>query len=448
MRKILLALSAGLFCTAAFAADLGELPLDQKLTVSKGDYYTFTPKDDGVLTIEFEGLYPENGILWSDLYNAGTNPDMAMVQLWPFSETTWQGPVSPAKFEIRMNQPSDISDAKVNYRIVGPEDSNNITITVSFADAGSIDAVEIVSLSQTPGGVFNFNESGTLSFGISPMVSNLTCGSMTVDMYTGDVLTKTINGLDRELYFESMAGGYYINLTNLWDYELKGTDIDSFVLTLSDFNYNMSGEYVNEEGNVVLSYLVDEFYGMIKVEGTPEWPSYFYPRGASPAKMTITYSEELNTNVKGEVAIVGAYLESLNSEAPGKTNVYEAAFTVSGNTLTIDFDDFTQTGPYNDNGMLMEADGYRTSGNEMSVIIRNFLGKDGSQVQPLLGHVAWKAEQGDDPEEDSVAALEADSHWTVYNLQGVKLADTDSFDTVLSLPSGLYIINGKKVCNR
>ena len=435
---LLLALAAG--TTSISAAELGELPTNRQLTVNKGDSYTFTPNADGVLSIAFEGSYPNEGIVWSNIYNEGTNPEMVMQHYYPFSEVTWMGPVSPAKFEIKVYQPLPDSTEKVKYMVVGPDDADSIVITATFDEAGSVDAVELASLSQTPGGVFNFNESGTLAFTFNPFVPDLKCNGIEIDMYAGDLLAKTITGASREITFDYSSGlGYFMNLTNLWDYELKDTDIDSFTIKMSGFNYNIAGDYADENGNLTLHYLVDEFYGMITVEGEIEWPAYIYPGGADPSTAVITYSAPLDSSAGGDVQILGTDLAEINSEPSAKTNVYQPEVAVNGNTVTIDFNNFRQTGPVDDGGNIVRTDGYRTSGQIMSVIVRNLLGADGSQVQPILAKIKWQESSG--VHLVSVSPISADGN--IYSLDGIPVKVTEAgIDT---LPAGLYIINGKKV---
>lgn len=48
---------------------------------------------------------------------------------------------------------------------------------------------------------------------------------------------------------------------------------------------------------------------------------------------------------------------------------------------------------------------------------------------------------------DAVAVAPV-AHWTVYNLHGVKVLDTDCEAAVNELPAGIYVVNGKKVAVR
>lgn len=429
------------------AAEMGELPLGEQITVNQGDTYTYNPTQDGVLRIEFEGSYPENGIVMSDLYNSSINPFMEFIIYTPFSDYNWQGYTSPALYEIKVNQPAASGvDAKVKYEIVGPIDKPSITLTATFEEAGTIDAVEITSLSQTPNEVFDFNQSGTLVFNISPLVSDLTCGSLAYELYSNGDLVKTVNGANIETVFHMSGGSYIINLTNLRDYELIGNDIDAFTIIMSDFNYNMAGEYVNDKGQVVLPYLFDEFYGMITLESNSGWPNFIYPYGANPATTTLTFSGDIDAKSGGEVILLGTYLENLGQEAPGNTNVYEVEYTVEGNKVIIDFENFTQIGPINDRNEIVTTDGYRTSGSSMTLTVVNFLGTDGSQVQPLFEHINWQAENTtEDPGTTKVESLTENSVNTVYNLQGIMISQSATSEMINELPKGLYIINGKKI---
>lgn len=49
---------------------------------------------------------------------------------------------------------------------------------------------------------------------------------------------------------------------------------------------------------------------------------------------------------------------------------------------------------------------------------------------------------------DAVEAEAPASHWTVYNLMGVKVLDTDNEAALNELANGIYVINGKKVAIR
>lgn len=443
-------LLASLVCLSGFAAtEMGELPLGETITVTKDQVYTFTPKSDGILSIEFDGSYPENGILWSNLYNPSFNDEMIMIQASPLNGGGAFGPTSPAQYEIRMIQPAPDSDARVLYQVVAPDEIDilnpansrtSITIKATFEEAGEGTVANLSNLSQTPGGVFNFNQSGTLIFYFDPMVYGLSCSSILFDMYVGEDLVKSVPGDEREMTWEysGYLGGYFINLTNLWDYELKDTQIDSFTVTLSGFNRNIAGEWVDEQGKVVLHYLVDEFYGMLKLEETTGWPQYLYPKGAEPSTVTLTYSGALDPSAGGEVKVLGADIPEINSEPSAKTNVYAPAFKISGSTVTIDFNDFKQTGPVDDGGNLVAVDGYRTPDGVMSVIVSNFLGADGSQVQPVLVKINWQAQSGVE-----ITAAPLSSASDVYNLQGIRVLSGTS--DLRSLPAGIYIIDGKKI---
>ena len=49
---------------------------------------------------------------------------------------------------------------------------------------------------------------------------------------------------------------------------------------------------------------------------------------------------------------------------------------------------------------------------------------------------------------DAVEVAPVVNHWTVYNLMGVKVLDTDNEAAVNELANGIYVINGKKVAIR
>lgn len=49
---------------------------------------------------------------------------------------------------------------------------------------------------------------------------------------------------------------------------------------------------------------------------------------------------------------------------------------------------------------------------------------------------------------DAVEVAPVVNHWTVYNLMGVKVLDTDNEAAVNDLPNGIYVINGKKIAIR
>lgn len=51
----------------------------------------------------------------------------------------------------------------------------------------------------------------------------------------------------------------------------------------------------------------------------------------------------------------------------------------------------------------------------------------------------------DDPDTGSVSSIEANNGVVVYNLNGVKILESDNAASVNTLPKGLYIVNGKKV---
>ena len=48
--------------------------------------------------------------------------------------------------------------------------------------------------------------------------------------------------------------------------------------------------------------------------------------------------------------------------------------------------------------------------------------------------------------EDIIAGEE--TSWTVYNMTGVKVLDTENAEDLNNLPKGIYIINGNKVIVR
>ena len=52
---------------------------------------------------------------------------------------------------------------------------------------------------------------------------------------------------------------------------------------------------------------------------------------------------------------------------------------------------------------------------------------------------------GDGAGVESLVAEPGDGIYRVYNLQGVKVIETQNADEVNALPAGIYIINGKKI---
>lgn len=454
MKKTLLLIALGALATTATAqTEMGELPLDTQFTINKGEVYTFTPSGDGVLSIEFEGTYPDQSIMWSDCYNANFNPYMEYLPYQAANPDPIWGQKSPVKFEIFKYQPaaSGSSDL-VKYDLVGPDQTDifnpansitSMTITATFTPKGEDDVLAPTAYPE-PGGYFDFNTVGNLEIRFEPATLSVTCGSIKIDMYKGDTWLKSISGADREITWEyNLPGGYYyLNLMNLFLYELEGTQVDNFTITLSDFNYELAGDIVNEEGAIEVNYLFDEWYGVITFVSATEWPTYICPTGANPATVTLTYSGDLGRSTMGEVVVLGTDLGEINQEASPKTNTYSVDYTIDGPNLTINFDSYRQTGPVDDNGQLIKVDGYVSSSSVMSVIVRNMVGADGSQVQPILEHINWVAEA---PEGNAVSAVDAENHWTVYSTQGILLLDTDNHAAVNALPAGFYIINGKKV---
>jgi len=49
---------------------------------------------------------------------------------------------------------------------------------------------------------------------------------------------------------------------------------------------------------------------------------------------------------------------------------------------------------------------------------------------------------------DNVVASQPVNHWTVYNILGVKVLDSDDESEIYNLNPGFYIVNGKKIAIR
>ena len=81
----------------------------------------------------------------------------------------------------------------------------------------------------------------------------------------------------------------------------------------------------------------------------------------------------------------------------------------------------------------------------MTLLVRGFLGTDGSIVQPVLIHLDYSSTPVENDGVDAVEAVVAEEGAVeVYNLQGIRVLTSESGKTVSDLPAGIYIVNGKK----
>lgn len=84
-----------------------------------------------------------------------------------------------------------------------------------------------------------------------------------------------------------------------------------------------------------------------------------------------------------------------------------------------------------------EADGFNTLAFSLSTI------KEAGVIS--FKDIVWTADVAAGVEAVEVAPA---THWTVYNLQGMKVLDTDNEAAVNELKSGIYVVNGKKIAVR
>lgn len=456
MKRILLTLAAAALITPALTA--AELPLDQQFTLNKGDIYDFTPTSDGLLYIAFEGEYPSTSLVYSNLYNINYNPYM---ELLPYSSSNSNpafGQKSPAIFEIKKMQPAGSgTDSEVVYQIIGPDETDilnpqnsiySMAVTCTFVAAGEGGAIE-PAVDPVPDTTLGYYDIGNLNVYFTPQTFGVTCGAINVALYENGVEKSSFAGSDLEMTWEynSAESKYMINLQNLLLYRLADSTIDKFVITLSDFNYPLSGELVDEDGNMVITYYYDQWYGMVTFKANSKLP-VISPHPGAGTTLTLTYSAPVKAD--GDVQLLGANLSDFNQEPAKTTNVYSPSYSVDGNNLTIDFSSYKQTGPVNDNGSIIATDGYRTSGSVMTLIVQGLSGAEGEIVQPVMLHLDYSAtgapsvdpdpENPDNPD-SGVEAVEAESTYNVYNLQGIKVAESNRNGM---LPPGIYIVNGKK----
>lgn len=453
MKNLLFAAVAAIMAPAMMAS---ELPLDRQFTLNKGDVYDFTPDTDGLLYIYFEGEYPNTSLVYSNIYNPNFNPGMELLPYSASNSNPAFGQQSPAIFEIKKEQPSGSGvDADVVYRIVGPDETDifepansiySIVVTCSFEAAGEGMVLE-PTVEPAPGTTLGYYEVSNISVQFTPRTFGVTCGDITITLFKNGEAAASFPGSELEMTWEynSSEYTYIINLQNLLLYKLADSDFDKFTITLSDFNYPMAGDLVDADGNISLTYYFDQWHGMVSLEKTGTLP-VITPHPSSACSLSLTYGAPLMSS-GGEVQLLGTNLSDMNQEPSKNTTVYEPSYSVTGNVLTIDFSKYTQSGPVDDNGNVSKTDGYKTSGGVMTLIVRGFLGADGGIVQPVLLHLDYSST--DDPTpgpgDSGVETVATDCGKTaVFNLQGVKLAETDG-NPLATLPSGLYIVNGKKI---
>lgn len=434
MKKSLLTLAIAALAMPAFAqfegnTDMGALPLGEKFTLKKGEMYTFSPSSNGVLTIAFEGEWPEAGLVYSNLYNSDFNPEMEMLQLMTSNSNPAFGQQSPAEFQILKYQPaaSGVPESEVRYYVIGPDQPNllepskpldQIAITCTFT-AADMDTELTPVVAPAPGETLGYYEVDNLSIRFTPKTFGVTCGSIVVKLYSDGELKETLTegerskGLEMTWEYNSSEDFYYINLQNLLLYKLADSEIDEFTIELSDFNYKVAG---TEDGVLSLSYYYDQSHGMIVYESCTELP-VITPFPEEGTTLTLSYSAELSSN-GGEVNLLGTSLGSVSEEPSARVNVYEPKFSVSGYNVVIDFSDFKQTGPVNDSGAVVTTEGIRTTGSVMSLVVKGLMGKDGSIVEPVLLHLNWMAQSSG---VEIVEAVEGDA--VLYNLQGLPVSN-------------------------
>ena len=72
-----------------------------------------------------------------------------------------------------------------------------------------------------------------------------------------------------------------------------------------------------------------------------------------------------------------------------------------------------------------------------------FIDRNGNNIQGITLKYIVKNNSGLDTNIEDIIA--EGNNWTVYNITGVKVIDTDNVEDLRKLPKGIYIINGKKV---
>ena len=73
-----------------------------------------------------------------------------------------------------------------------------------------------------------------------------------------------------------------------------------------------------------------------------------------------------------------------------------------------------------------------------------FIDRNGNSVEGITLKYTVKNDSGLPAGIEDIIADDA-TNWTVYNITGVKVLDTDNAEDLNNLHKGIYIINGKKV---
>lgn len=222
-----------------------------------------------------------------------------------------------------------------------------------------------------------------------------------------------------------------------WYYQLalKGTDV---IVTLKNVTYDgepvVAGDYqndyvtVDENGTITLIYPkpAEDFEPISDV-----WPTAIYSNMPEGSVGTITFNEELQPDIANTTMAMGHQVYGSISGGDDPAPFFTLPTSVEGNILTVDFSgiDFAA-----------EATSSLNNYNEVTIMVFGVYSVSGQSypegATPYTVYLKW-----DESTSRVSTVVKENTEREIYNLQGVKINGKD----VENLPSGIYIINGKKV---
>lgn len=254
--------------------------------------------------------------------------------------------------------------------------------------------------------------------------------------------TTTIKGVDAEKCFVIFQSGALVGT-----YEIKSVKVTheesgetpeqpeqptTGVSLLNDNSYWMK----ENAGEPALATAVDGVYTVnLPAEPSAEWDAQFFVK----AKQAITTGQKYVFSFEAKSTSPRTVDIQAHAENPGSYVLWNIGAQDNKFDVTEDWKTYTF------NGTVPESDGGQFTGS-FDIIAMN-LCKINEAGTISFKNIVWNLlEEGAGL--DAVEVAPVVNHWTVYNLMGVKVLDTDNEAAVNELANGIYVINGKKVAIR
>lgn len=245
---------------------------------------------------------------------------------------------------------------------------------------------------------------------------------------------------DAHLILQSgdFVGTYYVQKVTI-TYDEEGGETPeqpeqptTGVSLLNDNSYWMK----ENAGEPALTTAVDGVYTVnLPAEPGAEWDAQFFVK----AKQAITTGQKYVFSFEAKSTSPRTVDIQAHAENPGSYVLWNIGAQDNKFDVTEDWKTYTF------NGTVPESDGGQFTGS-FDIIAMN-LCKINEAGTISFKNIVWNLlEEGAGL--DAVEVAPVVNHWTVYNLMGVKVLDTDNEAAVNELANGIYVINGKKVAIR